>query len=103
MKNKFDKIPVDEGTKILIDLDMNLGKYSIRYQKWFWDGIYAESFIFLNQDIETMSQQDIIAEAKKSDMVKKGKDEETTYTKGDTYTFVNFNFVIAEDTIDDWL
>ena len=102
MNKKFDKIPVEEATEILQNVDMNLGDHEIRYQKWLWDGIHAESFIFFNEDIENMSEQDIVEEAKKSPMVKQEEEEEEeiTYIKGDTYTFVNFNFTVDEDSME---
>jgi len=89
--SKFKDIPISEGTKILFSLCAFLGEYEVTYQKWVWDGIYAESFIFYNKDIISLSEDEIILEVKESPMVK--ADSKITYRKGDAYTFVNFNFV----------
>jgi len=88
---KFKNIPTEKDTQILFSSNMLFGTYEILFQKWFWDGIYTDSIIFHNDDINTVSEEELINEVKNSPIFK--KDSKITYSKGDTYTFVNFNFV----------
>lgn len=91
MKDKFKNIPVDEDTVVAISLESTLGDYDVVYQKWSWDGIHAESIIFFNEDIENLSEEEIVNEVKLSPLLK--EDTQTTYKKLEVYTFVNFNFI----------
>jgi len=93
--NKFKNIPTENDTTILLSSEMNLGKYEITYQKWFWDGVQAESIIFYNEDIKHLSKEEIVKEVKKSPIVK--SNSKITYSKDDAYTFVNFNFNTQEN------
>jgi len=91
MTDKFNKVPVEEDTAILFQTEAKLGKYDILYQKWFWDGITAESIIFANEDVDDLEEEEIIKEVKASPLLK--KDSKITFKRSDTgYTFVNFNF-----------
>lgn len=49
--SKFENVPVEEDTKIIFEQEATLGEYEVLYQKWFWDGISAESIIFANEDV----------------------------------------------------
>jgi hypothetical protein len=94
MQGKFDGVPVDEDTKILAQLETNLGNYRVLYQKWFWDGITAESIIFDSQDVANLTDDEILAEVKESPLV--AKDSKTTISRSESgFTFVNFNFVVG--------
>ena len=91
MIDKFNKVPIEDDTTILFQKKAKLGKYDILYQKWFWDGITAESIIFANEDIDDLEEEEIIKEVKASPLLK--KDSEITLKRSGTgYTFVNFNF-----------
>lgn len=91
MINKFDKVPVEEDTKIIFQQEAKLGEYDVLYQKWYWDGITAESIIFANQDIAGLDEEKITAEVKSSPLV--NQDSQITFKRSDSgYTFVNFNF-----------
>ena len=86
MNNKFAAVPIEKGTNILFELNATLDDYDVLYQMWNWDGITAESFIFLkltDDEVKTLS--------KSSPMIK--NDSELTMVRHeDGYTFVNFNF-----------
>jgi len=91
MSDKFDTVPVEEDTQILASLKANLGEFEILYQKWFWDGITAESFIFLSEAVQQMSDKELEVEARTSPAIK--ADSEITIQRSDSgFTFVNFNF-----------
>ena len=91
MTAKFNKVPVEDDTVILFQTESKLGKYDILYQKWFWDGITAESIIFADEDVDDLDEEEIIKEVKASPLLK--KDSKITLKRSGTgYTFVNFNF-----------
>ena len=91
MSEKFDGVPVAEDTKILFRLEAKLGEFDILYEKWSWEGILAESFIFANDDISGMTDEEIEQEVRKSPLVK--KESEVLIKRLDAgFTFANFNF-----------
>ncbi len=51
MASKFERVPVEEDTKIIFQQEAILGEYDVLYQKWYWDGITAESIIFANEEM----------------------------------------------------
>ena len=93
MNSKFDAVPTENGTNILFELNATLGDYDVLYQMWSWDGIKAESFIFLSSDIADLTDEGVQTLAKSSPMIK--NDSELTMVRHeDGYTFVNFNFKV---------
>ena len=91
LSNKFTAVPIENGTNILFELNATLDDYDVLYQMWNWDGITAESFIFLSTDILKLTDDDVKTLAKSSPMIK--NDSELTMVRHeDGYTFVNFNF-----------
>lgn len=92
MTEKFKNLPVDEDTQIISSLEVKIDSYDVVHQKWSWSGIHAESVIFYNDDVAELTEEQIKNEVKLCpNLIKEGS--QITYKKGDTYTFVNFNFV----------
>lgn len=89
--NKFNNVPIEEDTKIIFQLQETLGEYDILYQKWFWDGITAESIIFANEDIAELTDKEIEEEVKDSPLLNEGSSV-TLKRSSSGFTFVNFNF-----------
>ncbi|EIC19638.1 hypothetical protein [Thiorhodovibrio frisius] len=91
MMNRFETVPVDDETKILLQQEAQLGDYAVLYQKWWWDGIMAESIIFANEDLGDLSEKQIKDMVRASPLVEEGS--QLTYKRGDSgFTFVSFNF-----------
>jgi len=91
MSNKFATVPIETDTTILFQQEATLDNYDVLYQKWFWDGITAESIIFVTADISALTDDEIEAEVKTSPLVK--ENSSITLKHGKTgFTFVNFNF-----------
>jgi len=89
--DKFKNVPVEEDTKIIFREESILGEYEVLYEKWFWDGISAESIIFANEDVAELKDNEIESIVKKSPLLKKGSS--MTLTRSESgFTFVNFNF-----------
>lgn len=92
MTEKFKNIPIEEGTEIISSLEARIEELDVVYQKWRWDGIFAETIIFCNEDVADLTEDEIKHEvALCSALVK--KDSQLTYKKGEKFTFVNFNFI----------
>ena len=91
ISNKFDAVPLEKDTNVLFELNATLDDYDVLYQMWNWDGITAESFIFLSSDIVHLTDEEVQILAKSSPMIK--ADSELTLVRhSDGFTFVNFNF-----------
>ena len=92
MSSKFNDVPVEADTIILYSqgATLGLGPYEILYQKWFWDGITAESIIFSDEDVAGLDDSEIEAEVRESPLVQ--ADSSITLARSAGYTFVNFNF-----------
>jgi len=70
---------------------MRCGDYDVLYQKWFWDGITAESFIFTNEDVAHLGDEEIEREVRFSPLVK--SDSAVTIKRTEAgFVFVNLNF-----------
>ena len=65
--------------------EIKIGDYDAIYEKWVWDGIYADSYVLFNEDIKDLSEEDIL---KLTNQIQ----QFSTYKKLDAYTFVNFDF-----------
>ena len=92
MSSKFNDVPVEADTIILYSQGATLGPrpYEILYQKWFWDGITAESIIFADDDVSGLDDSEIEAEVRESPLVQ--ADSKVTIARSPGFTFVNFNF-----------
>jgi len=89
MAGKFERVPVEEDTKILFQQVSKLGEYDVLYQKWCWDGIIAESIIFANEDVVGITDDAVEAEVRMSPLVK--MDSKITLKRSKSgFTFVNF-------------
>ena len=91
MRDKFKNIPVEKDTKIIMSSPMKWGEFDIVYQKWSWDGITAESIIFLSEDVKEMDDEALEDDVRDGPLVR--EDSRVTISRGDEYTFVNFNFM----------
>ena len=89
MKNKFKDIGIEKDTKMLYEQEISINNIKAVHQKWQWEAVNAESFIFFNGDIKDLGEQELVHLAKSSPLY---KGTSFTHTKGDIYTFINFNF-----------
>lgn len=91
LTNKFTAVPIEQDTNILFQLNATLEDFDVLYQVWSWDGVTAESFIFLSSDIADLTDEEVKTLAKSSPMIKADLDL-TMNRHEDSYTFINFNF-----------
>jgi len=89
--NKFDFVPLDEGTVITLSIEKKFNDFDVLFQKWTYEGVQAESLIFANADRDHLTD-DLLFNMVRDDPINTGGDP--TIKRTDNYTFVNFNFVI---------
>jgi len=94
MTEKFKDLPVEEDTQIILSIEAKIADYDVVYQKWNWDGIFAESVIFYNDDVADLNEEQIKHEVALCTALVK-ENTQMTYKKGEKYTFVNFNFITS--------
>ena len=93
MATKFENVPVEADTKVLFQEEAKFGQYDILYQKWYWDGITAESIIFVSEDVAELTDDQLEEDVKTSPLVK--TDSSVTISRSASgFTFVNFNFEV---------
>jgi hypothetical protein len=84
--------PIEEDTTIqmehIVDLPI-LGTKALM-ELWSWDGIQGSSVIFLEKDVEHLSDEELIAKA--SEDLSALKEGEYTIKRVKDYVYINFNF-----------
>lgn len=91
VKSRFDGVPLDADTKIIIQCETVVGSYPALYQKWRWEGITAESLIFANDDIDHVEVGEIEVAVRAFPGVN-SRSKMTVKRSDSGYTFFNFNF-----------
>jgi len=92
MSDKFNNVPKDDDTKILFESVVKFDKNDVLYQKWYFDGIYAQSIIFKSSDIALMNDEDLKKHVASSEIVE--NKNRLTISRKDGFTFVNFDFEV---------
>jgi hypothetical protein len=91
MNDKFKNVPTDPETRVLKRSLAVVGGYDVLHERWSWDGIKAESFVFLSSEVADMSDQ--VLERIVRDTVGVDEGSQITLKRSDSgFTFVNFNF-----------
>lgn len=90
-QEKFENVPMDPDTRILSQSLMTIDGVDALYQKWGWEGTFAESLIFVSKEVRALGDSALKQLARASARVQDGSD--FTIKKNPLgYTFVNFNF-----------
>lgn len=98
LESKFANVPAGKETKILFQQEGTLGNYDVLFEIWSWDGIMANSFVFLNEDIAGLADEDLKALVKNYPLWE-GKNDLKVTRASSGFTFVTFN-VETSDTVD---
>lgn len=96
MGDKFENIPTDEGVQVLSELVCKLGETDLCYQRWVWEGVSSESFIFAEEDLAAMADEDVEKLVRTSPLVKPASCVLIRRT-GSGYIFASFNAISSED------
>jgi hypothetical protein len=93
--SKFNSVPIEVDTKIINSEEVKINEFDALHQKWFWDGIYAESLIFVSNEINHLNDDDLKLMLIQSRFV--NKETQITIDHSDSgFTFLNFNFETDE-------
>ncbi|MDA0777112.1 MAG: hypothetical protein O3B12_06760 [Proteobacteria bacterium] len=85
--NKFENVTVEDDTAIIISEDWKHGNIDCLFQVWIWDNIKGESLIFVADEVNDISDEELCDNPQIKDA-----DQVTISRDRDGYTFVNFNF-----------
>jgi hypothetical protein len=91
MNQKFKNIPIELDTRVIYQNETNLGRYPVRYEIWSWVSYRAESFIFSNGDVSSLSDSEIEKVVIDSGLVHEESGITLNRSKSG-YVFVCFNF-----------
>lgn len=92
---EFLNVPMDEGTEIRSLSMKTIGGIRCRYEKWYWDGIIAESLIFLMKDVAHLSDEDLAIMIRADDLYGVLA-EDHTISRNEETGFVTFNYNFRE-------
>jgi hypothetical protein len=88
---KFNDVPVEPDTRITSQTIVNAGDFDALHQKWTWEGIRAESLIFVAGEVGDLDDAEIEGLVRRSGLAK--LDSQFTLKRDSHgFTFVNFNF-----------
>jgi hypothetical protein len=82
---KFRHISIDPDTRIKVREERTVISLDAVYEKWVWEGIIGQSYIFVNEDVEHLSDAELLEKLGLSE-------KEAALKRGERYTFVNFGF-----------
>ncbi len=88
---RFENVPLEEDTIVKSQGLAKLDGIQALHQKWVWEGIIAESIIFVDVDVTELSDKDLENLVKKNELAK----PESSFTiarERNGFTFINFNF-----------
>ena len=91
MSDKFKMVPVDPDTRVLKRSLTTVGGYDALHERWSFDGVKAESLVFLSDDIAGVSDEVLERLVRETEGVDTGSQITLKRSKSG-FTFVNFNF-----------
>ena len=91
MNDKFKNVPVDPDTRIHKRSLAHVGGYEALHERWSFDGVKGETFVFLSDDVASVSEEDLRNMVSATEGVDTGS-QMTLKRSESGYTFVNFNF-----------
>ena len=90
MNEKFKNLKMDEGTTLIFRKDVEVNGLEAVYEKWNWEGIVAESLVFLSEEVTELTEE-IFELVLSANGYFEDSSRLTLKTVGE-FTFVNFNF-----------
>ena len=91
MSDKFKNVPVEPETRVFKRSLTVVSGYDALHEQWSWEGIKAESFVFLSDDVAEFSDKVLERIVRDTEGVDEGS--QITLKRSESgFTFVNFNF-----------
>ena len=87
----LNNAPVEADTRLLKSKVTLLNDLPCKYEYWTWDGVYAETIVFLKQHVQDMEDEEIVNLC--APLLEESA--KTTLKRRAGYVFVNFNFRVA--------
>jgi hypothetical protein len=69
LPNRFANVPIDSDTTIVSQNQITVQGISALHQHWRWDGVCAESLIFVAEDIALLSPEELKAMLRKAGLL----------------------------------
>ena len=91
---KLLRRPVEEDTLILNESVVLFKDTHALMELWSWSGVTATSVVFLKEDFEGQSQEQVIDFVFKH--LQAPRDPKTTFKEVGDYLYVNFNFKVPD-------
>jgi hypothetical protein len=92
--NKLLQRPIEKDTVILNESLVLFEDIPALMELWSWSGVTATSVIFLQEDFEGKSKDEIIEFVFKN--IKSPIDPKATFKSAGDYIYINFNFRVPE-------
>jgi len=93
--DKFLNLPVEPETEILESDVIYVGERECLLEKWRWDGVYAQSIVFLMEDVDALSDRQLIDLLISEAILKEDDKSYTLKRNAGGYDFINFNFSVT--------
>lgn len=91
MPRNFDQLATDPDTEILSRKEMKFKNLDVVHEKWRWEGITAESLIFVSEDVKDLDDDEIKNMVMDFESFNYGSSMSLKRSNCG-FTFVNFNF-----------
>lgn len=90
--DKFNNLNVDKETQILLRQQTIFKGYDVMMESWIWDGIQGQSVIFDINDVENLTDDELL------NLIKEHyKTETVTISRANAdFVFLNFNFMVTK-------
>jgi hypothetical protein len=89
-KERFASRAIDEDTKILSTEYLCQEGFEMLLEKWFWDGIKGKSLIFVNEQVEKLSDGEVEALSRK--ILHLDPEAQVTFKRAEGFSYLNFDF-----------
>lgn len=90
-QNQFANVPIDSDTTVISQSQITVQGINALHQHWHWDGVRAESLIFVTEDVVDLTP-DTLKDMLRREGLLQLNQSMTTSATANGYTFVNFNF-----------
>jgi len=88
---KFNGVPVESDTRVISQATVTAGDIDALHQQWTWEGIRAESLIFVAGEVYDLDEPQLELLVQQSGLARPDS-QFTVKRDSHGFTFVNFNF-----------
>lgn len=92
MISKFEQVPNDLDTTILLSTEVKFGEINCMFQAWVWDRIQGNSLIFLASDLGNRTDDDLKNWITSESEIVQKKSSMNISRNTKEYIVVNFDF-----------